>query len=163
MLGKECSLLPPTPFFFFFIFLRRMLVLFLNSTSFLSGSQEISRASPSQPTLPFICCWALWDEVIKRKFLFSCICFPTQPCCFIIFTTEGMCFKSDDLYYVRKSSHSTGLSKHCLLTYGNKIIPVAPCWPLERGWHLCVVATSSGRWGQLSPLPVSRAKQTTTK
>lgn len=36
-----------------------------------------------------------------------------------------MCFKSDDLYYIRKSSHSTDLSKRCLLTYGNKIIPVA--------------------------------------
>lgn len=48
-----------------------------------------------------------------------------QPCCFIKFTRIDMCFKSDDSYYVRKSSHSTDLSKHCLLTYGNKIVPVA--------------------------------------
>lgn len=75
--------------------------------------------------LPLIYCWPLWDEVIRRKFLFSCIFFPTQPCCFIKFTRVDMCFKSDDLYYVKKSSHSTDLSKHCLLTYGNKIVPVA--------------------------------------
>ena len=53
------------------------------------------------------------------------------------------------MYYVRKSSHSTDLSKYCLLTYGNKVIPVAPHWPSEAGWHLCVAATCSGRPGQL--------------
>lgn len=110
---------------------------------------EISRASPSQPMQPMICSWPLWGEVIRRKFLFSCICFPTQPCCFINFTGVDMCFKSD-LHCIRKSSHSTDLSKHCLLTYGNKIVPIAR-WPSETDWCLCAAATCTRRRGSSAP------------
>lgn len=115
MLGK-CS------FFFFFFLEEKCCFCYSSQQVCFQVLHEISRASPSQPMQPVICSWPLWGEVIRRKFLFSCICFPTQPCCFINFTGLDMCFKSD-LRYVRKSSHSTDLSKHCWLT-GTRSFPL---------------------------------------
>lgn len=107
---------------FFFCLEEKCCFCYSSQQVYFQVLHEISRASPSQPMQPMICSWPLWGEVIRRKFLFSCICFPTQPCCFINFTGLDMCFKSD-LRYVRKSSHSTDLSKHCWLT-GTRSFPL---------------------------------------
>lgn len=159
MLGKRCS------FFWFqgvFFFRRKILFLLLNSASFLSSSPRNLQSFPFPTNAALVGCWPVWDEVIRRKFLFSCICFPTQPRRFINFTRLGMCFKSDDLYYIRKSSHSTDLSKHVCWLTGTRLFC---CSVLVFGNRLTFVHGSHVLWetGQLGPLPVRRVKWTTTK
>lgn len=97
--------------------IRKILLLLFNSTNFFLSSPWNLQSFSFPTKAALICSWPLWDEVIKRKFLFSAICFTARSCCLINFTRAGMCFKSA-LRCARKSSHTTDLSKHFLLSYG---------------------------------------------